>query len=74
MVISKQASSIFVDTTPFFKLLLFRLFAIIIHTLSSFEYQINYWTHWSKYLLYKSLFNVKSSSLRLGGVLIYSDI
>lgn len=42
MAISKQASSIFVDTTPLFKLLLFRIFAIIMHTVTSFEYQINY--------------------------------
>ena len=59
---------------PFFKLLLFGIFAIIIHTVSSFEYQINYWTHWSKYLFYNSLLKVKSSWLRLDGVLIYSDI
>lgn len=61
MAISKQASSIFVDTTPFLKVLLFGIFAIIIHTVSSFEYQINYSTHWSKYLFYKSLLKVKSS-------------
>lgn len=42
MAISKHASSIFVDTTPFLKLLLFGIFAIIMHTVSSFEYQINY--------------------------------
>lgn len=42
MAISKQASSIFVDTTSFLKLLLFGIFAIIIHTVNSFQYQINY--------------------------------
>lgn len=74
MAILKQASSIFVDTTSFLTLLLFGIFAIIIHTVGSFEYQINYWTHWSKYLFYNSLLKVKSSWLRLDGVLIYSDI
>lgn len=62
MAISKQASSIFVDNTPFFETTLIWdicIFAYILYC--SVECQINYRTHWSKYLFYNSLLKMKSS-------------
>lgn len=56
------------------RLLIWGYLHICIHTVGSIECQINYQTHQSKYLFYNSLLKMKSSRLRLGGVLIYSDI